>query len=341
MCAAYHHPLLIALSKNFHLLVYYLPDLHVPPSQGCGVTMATSLPVRPVLVRSVHSYTSYMPSSMSLARVPVSGTGGTMASAAADGKSGDTSFKLVLAYTVPVYPAHWTAGAAELTITVGHFTGAGSQATAWHPDVRIVSSRTASAMPNGWHELPTAAAPTLSSLEDREDPSEGEGEGVGDNEGEEDGFGADSEYTPCSNSTSASAASTSAFASTSKFASVPSPDGSQSRHGVRNSAQRAASSLSKPFAQHVRDERGRKYTSIAQVPASATPGDLTMRLKVTNAMEQWTRKLSNVVGTQTDGKWIVIAGNDNVLQVSSVFSHIPVALFIGLCDHFALQKINK
>jgi hypothetical protein len=343
MCAAYHHPLLIALSKKFHLLVYYLPDLHVPPPQGCGVTMGTSLPVRPVLVRSVHSYTSYMPSSMSLARVPVSGVRGTLASAA-NGQSngiavgGNALFKLVLAYTVPVYPAHWTAGAAELTITVGHFTGAGNQATAnpaettrmtaWQPDVRIVSSRTASAMPNGWHELPTPATPTLSHLEDKEDLSEGEGEGAGDNEGEECGFGADFEcvHAQCSNSTSTSAASTS---------SAFGPDVSQSPNGIGNSTQRAASSLSKPFAQHVGDRKDSKYTSIAQVPASVTSGGLTMRLK---AMEQWTRKLGNVISTQTDGKWIVIAGNDNVLQVSSGFSHIPVPLFIGLCNHFACKK---
>lgn len=33
------------------------------------------------------------------------------------------------------------------------------------------------------------------------------------------------------------------------------------------------------------------------------------------AMEQWGRKVGSIVGIQTDGKWVVLAGDDNTLQV--------------------------
>lgn len=52
------------------------------------------------------------------------------------------AYKLVLAYSVPVYPAHWTVGAAEMTIVLT--PGDPS------PDLYVTSSRTASAMHSGW-----------------------------------------------------------------------------------------------------------------------------------------------------------------------------------------------
>jgi hypothetical protein len=335
ICAAYHHPLLITLSQAFHLLVYYLPDTSSHIS-----SMATSLPLKPVLVRSIHSYTSHPPSSMSLARVPASSVSathvpGASAAAGSNGRSNAAAagsslfFKLVLAYTVPVYPAHWTAAAAELAISVihhHHSTDDGNQATTdstgtmghvnGRPEVRILSSRTASAMPTGWHEIPVGITSTLS-------PSDDEDGGGGDGAGEDEPQ-ADSEWAPSVRSTSASvsASTSSGSTSTSKPATVPSSGQNQGRGDVRNATPwRSEPSPSKSTTHARRDGRDRKRshsTSASHALTLATHRDLTMRLRIANAMEQWGRKVGNVVGTQTDGKWIVIAGNDNVLQVSSM-----------------------
>lgn len=331
MCAAYHHPLLITLSKTFHLLVYYLP--HPYPQMG-SIKMATSLPLRPVLVRSVYSYTSYPPSSMSLARVPVPiassiysrGTAALNGQGNSTTASNDMLFKLVLAYTVPVYPAHWTAAAAELAISVVH---SADQTTtrlmgtaAGPPDVRIVSSRTASAMPTGWHEMPVAEVSSLSPLDDEEVPPEGEGGGDGGKQRGEDESHADMGSTQ-------SVASTSRSGSASASKIVLSSSQSRNNGDPSNPAQRRRRSdaiSSTSTHPHVRNERSRRvrstYTALA--PESAAFGDPMGRLRAANAMEQWGRKVSNVVGTQTDGKWIVIAGNDNILQVSSAFVIRPL-----------------
>ncbi|KIJ67548.1 hypothetical protein HYDPIDRAFT_180369 [Hydnomerulius pinastri MD-312] len=82
MHAAYHHPLLVTLSQTFTLMIYDLG--------GDSVTHTHSL----------SSFTSHPPTSLILSAMPSS-----------------TSYKLILAYAIPVYPAHWSVGATELIIS--------------------------------------------------------------------------------------------------------------------------------------------------------------------------------------------------------------------------------
>ncbi|OSC99416.1 hypothetical protein PYCCODRAFT_1395326 [Trametes coccinea BRFM310] len=78
--AAYHHPLLVTLSKSFHLSLYDLSSDTVRHTQ------------------TLTSFTSYPPSSLVLSL------------------QSPSTYKLVLAYAIPVYPAHWSVGATELII---------------------------------------------------------------------------------------------------------------------------------------------------------------------------------------------------------------------------------
>jgi hypothetical protein len=80
--AAYNHPLLVTLSHSFTLMIYDL-------SNDC-ITRTQTLT----------SFTSHPPTSLVLSAMP---------SAA--------SYKLVMAYAIPVYPAHWSVGATELIIS--------------------------------------------------------------------------------------------------------------------------------------------------------------------------------------------------------------------------------
>ena len=82
MHAAYHHPLLVTLSHTFTLMIYDL--------SGDTITHTHSL----------SSFTSHPPTSLILSAMPSS-----------------TSYKLILAYAVPVYPAHWSVGVTELIIS--------------------------------------------------------------------------------------------------------------------------------------------------------------------------------------------------------------------------------
>ncbi|RDB24848.1 hypothetical protein Hypma_007776 [Hypsizygus marmoreus] len=79
--AVYHHPLLITLSGSFSLSIYDLSDDTVRHTQ------------------TLTSFTSFPPTSLVLS-TPTSST-----------------YKLIIAYTIPVYPAHWSVGATELIIT--------------------------------------------------------------------------------------------------------------------------------------------------------------------------------------------------------------------------------
>lgn len=79
--AVYHHPLLVTLSRSFSLCLYDL-------SSGL---------IR--LTQTLNSFTSYPPASLVLSMLS------------------PTSYKLVLAYAVPVYPGHWSVGATELIIS--------------------------------------------------------------------------------------------------------------------------------------------------------------------------------------------------------------------------------
>ena len=79
--AVYYHPLLITLSQSFSLCLYDLSsDL-----------------IR--LTQTLNSFTSYPPASLVLSM------------------QSRTTYKLVLAYAVPVYPGHWSVGATELIIS--------------------------------------------------------------------------------------------------------------------------------------------------------------------------------------------------------------------------------
>ncbi|EAU91413.1 hypothetical protein CC1G_01902 [Coprinopsis cinerea okayama7 len=78
--AVYHHPLLVTLSQSFTLSIYDV----------------SSDIIR--LTQSLTSFTSFPPTSLVLS-TPSS-----------------TIYKLVVAYAIPVYPAHWSVGATELII---------------------------------------------------------------------------------------------------------------------------------------------------------------------------------------------------------------------------------
>ncbi|KAI0958199.1 hypothetical protein AcV7_004084 [Taiwanofungus camphoratus] len=103
--AVYHHPVLITLSQSFHLSLYDLSSNTVTHTQ------------------TLTSFTSYPPSSLVLS-TPTPST-----------------YKLVLAYAIPVYPAHWSVGATEFIIT----RGSSSRIT-------VSATRTTRAidMPQGW-----------------------------------------------------------------------------------------------------------------------------------------------------------------------------------------------
>lgn len=114
--AAYHHPLLITLSHTFALSVYEISEGEVEGGAGGKVQHTHTLT----------SFTSHPPASIVLSSLSAMG-----------------AYKLVLAYAVPVYPAHWSVGATELIVTLGE-EGAGA--------IEVISTRTARALdvPPGW-----------------------------------------------------------------------------------------------------------------------------------------------------------------------------------------------
>jgi hypothetical protein len=126
--AAYHHPLLVTLSQEFTILIYNLELDTVIPTQ------------------SLSSFTSFPPVSIVLS-TPSPGT-----------------YKLVLAYAIPVYPQHWTAGATELiisgaTMTADSVSGPSVQDsplsfvnTSGSQNLTVLNSRTTRAVdvPFGW-----------------------------------------------------------------------------------------------------------------------------------------------------------------------------------------------
>ncbi|PCH43948.1 hypothetical protein WOLCODRAFT_133039 [Wolfiporia cocos MD-104 SS10] len=103
--AVYHHPLLATLSESFHLSLYDLSDNTIRHTQ------------------TLTSFTSHPPSSLVLSTISPS------------------TYKLVLAYAIPVYPSHWSVGATELIIR-------------GDPDARmtVTATRTTRAIdvPQGW-----------------------------------------------------------------------------------------------------------------------------------------------------------------------------------------------
>ncbi|KIK67273.1 hypothetical protein GYMLUDRAFT_37358 [Collybiopsis luxurians FD-317 M1] len=119
--AAYHHPLLITLSETFTISVYDL-------SSGSAVLMQT-----------LGSFTSFPPTSLVLSR------------------SSTSTYKLVIAYAIPVYPAHWTVGATELMIAGPASISELPQSSSLlisepHTPMTIIHTRTTRALdvPQGW-----------------------------------------------------------------------------------------------------------------------------------------------------------------------------------------------
>jgi hypothetical protein len=101
--AVYHHPLLITLSQEFHLSLYDLSQDTIAHTQ------------------TLSSFTSFPPTSLVLS-APSS-----------------TAYKLVLAYAIPVYPAHWSVGVTELVVSTPGMS------------VRSIrTTRTIEAPPGGW-----------------------------------------------------------------------------------------------------------------------------------------------------------------------------------------------
>jgi len=123
--AAYHHPLLVALSHTFNLVMYDLSNGTIKH------------------IQTLTSFTSFPPTSLVLS-TPT-----------------PTAYKLVLEYAIPVYPAHWSVGATELVISGAGISSTPtllslpSTLSAAFPAVnpmRVLSIRTTRAIdiPQGW-----------------------------------------------------------------------------------------------------------------------------------------------------------------------------------------------
>ncbi|KAI0075137.1 hypothetical protein K474DRAFT_1685465 [Panus rudis PR-1116 ss-1] len=104
--AVYHHPLLVTLSKSFQLSLYDLSSDTITHTQ------------------TLSSFTSFPPSSLVLS------------------SRGQSTYKLVLAYAIPVFPSHWSVGSTELIIS----------ASSTSPTLGVTSSRTTRPfdLPSGW-----------------------------------------------------------------------------------------------------------------------------------------------------------------------------------------------
>ncbi|KAG2113911.1 uncharacterized protein F5147DRAFT_680535 [Suillus discolor] len=121
--AAYNHPLLVTLSHSFTLMIYDLSNDCITHTQ------------------TLTSFTSHPPTSLVLSTVP---------SAA--------SYKLVMAYAIPVYPAHWSVGATELIISPSGIlprkrtftTSSGESSSQGAFEVSVTRSTRAFDVPQGW-----------------------------------------------------------------------------------------------------------------------------------------------------------------------------------------------
>lgn len=109
IAAAYRHPLLVTLSQSFHLSFYNMSGLRV------------------VHMQTLSSFTSFPPTSLVLTAPSPS------------------SYKLVLAYSMPVYPNHWSAASTELMISSPQVSASTAPCT-------VTGTRTIRAfdVPPGW-----------------------------------------------------------------------------------------------------------------------------------------------------------------------------------------------
>ena len=126
--AVYHHPLLVTLSQGFSLCLYDLSSGEIR------------------LTQTLSSFTSYPPASLVLST------------------PSPTTYKLVLAYAVPVYPGHWSVGATEIIISKSLTYSTDSRSLTSSPafleelkhplpsSMRVITTRTTRAVdvPLGW-----------------------------------------------------------------------------------------------------------------------------------------------------------------------------------------------
>ncbi|KAJ7072209.1 hypothetical protein C8F01DRAFT_1205825 [Mycena amicta] len=113
--AAYHHPLLVSLSEAFALSLYDLSS-----SDTVTHTQYTS-------------YTTFPPSSLILST-----------------QTPGSRYKLVLTYSVPVFPLHFSLGVTELIISRSHVSD--SSLSSNPSSLAVISTRTTRALdvPQGW-----------------------------------------------------------------------------------------------------------------------------------------------------------------------------------------------
>jgi hypothetical protein len=112
--AAYHQPLLVTLSQGFHLSVYNLSTDGISHTQ------------------TLTSFTSFPPTSLVLSS-PSAAT-----------------YKLVLAYAIPVYPAHWSVGVTELIISSSQSERLAVAMESTSPHVITTRTTRAFDVPSGW-----------------------------------------------------------------------------------------------------------------------------------------------------------------------------------------------
>lgn len=118
--ASYHHPLLVTLSHSFHLSLYNLSDSTIVHTQ------------------TLSSFTSFPPTSMVLT-------------------PGPQSYRLIMAYSAPVFPNHWSAAVTVLNISPAqpsntHMASFVNEDNEEVKPCSVTSSRTVRSwdIPSGW-----------------------------------------------------------------------------------------------------------------------------------------------------------------------------------------------
>lgn len=104
-CSAFHSNLLLSLSEGFQLDIYLTP---------------TGKPSDMMLMRTLTSYSSFLPSSLTLSRPSTS------------------LHRILLSYTVPLYPAHWSVACTQFQLDSRGET---------------VDSKTLRVFPYGWKDI--------------------------------------------------------------------------------------------------------------------------------------------------------------------------------------------
>ena len=131
--AVFHENLIVTLSHSFHLSIYDLSS---------GVIAHT---------RTFYSFSSYPPSSLVLTPLPSSLLTTSSQSLSRTRTSNSTpAYKLIIAYAVPIYPAHWGIGATEaiiapelstMTVIATRAVRAFGAPTGWLDDTKLSAVR--------------------------------------------------------------------------------------------------------------------------------------------------------------------------------------------------------